>query len=500
MGERKNSNNGLAYLSAAERARPYKAWRNAIVILVTMIIASVLEMLSGRLTWFDGSPVSEFPPSISVLENPQNLAISLLCLLLVAAPPLVLVGSAMIVLFRERPIRTVISADGRFNWRLLLVGMSGIVLSVPFTAFAAVMSGESLSELATGIRHIPIANVVAFLMAICMSAAMEEVVFRGYLRQSLYEAAMRFQGRTGRSERMFSSIASSVLSALLFSLWHPDSPFLDRFVTLMTMGLLFSVLADRTGGIEVGMAAHAVYDLPLFLKAMVMPQAGRIDPQATVAIALVQMATDAAMVLLGIWLANATCGDAIRGRCATECPADADATSRQSEDADAVRRCHRHRTIMVVGLSLVVALEASARALPVTTTYHASAGDNATESMPDISGLYLTGPISASTKTYSVGDCVIIDRFDDDLMFVSSECGTVLAVPGDVVPMRGTTLRDDEYLVGYGEGGDGAFENEVVARGNLILDEDEGAGGGDVVWGISDRAILRLFPDFAFLG
>jgi membrane protease YdiL (CAAX protease family) len=99
------------------------------------------------------------------------------------------------------------------------------------------------------------------LVLYCGAGIYEELVFRGFLLGLLMLAATRLL----RLERARAAIASTLLAALLFSIFHYIGPAGDHFAWGSFLqrtcgGLYFSVLFV-TRGFGVTAAAHAFYDM-----------------------------------------------------------------------------------------------------------------------------------------------------------------------------------------------------------------------------------------------
>ncbi|MGQ7295445.1 CPBP family glutamic-type intramembrane protease [Quadrisphaera sp. KR29] len=152
------------------------------------------------------------------------------------------------------------SVVGRTRWRWMLLSgllpaavVSASVLGLGLLALAAgeepFGSGDARSAASTA------ALVVVVLLTTPLQAAGEEHLFRGWMSQAV--------GSWFRRPAV-GAVAAALVSAAAFAFAHGDQdPWLyaDRFC----FGLTASYLAWRTGGLETGIAFHAVNNVVVFV-------------------------------------------------------------------------------------------------------------------------------------------------------------------------------------------------------------------------------------------
>ncbi len=183
----------------------------------------------------------------------------------------------------------------RFRWLLACAGMSMVVWAV----LLVLGTGGALTT-----RKAPIdSGVVWFLIVVLLTtplqAAGEEYLFRGLLLQGL--GATRLP-----------TWVCCCLSGVIFATAHAQfSPplFADRFL----LGSVFAFLAVKTGGLEAGIAIHAVKNLAGLIPAALLDDVSEtLDPQGVTWLPLI-----IDLVLLAIlvpWLLRATARRVQQGR------------------------------------------------------------------------------------------------------------------------------------------------------------------------------------------
>ncbi len=111
--------------------------------------------------------------------------------------------------------------------------------------------------------------LVAVLLTTPFQAAGEELIFRGWLSQAV---GSWFAGA------LVGAVVAGGVSAALFALAHGSQGpwlFADRFA----FGVVASILAWRTGGLEAGIAAHTLNNMVIFVPVVLTGQlAGALDP------------------------------------------------------------------------------------------------------------------------------------------------------------------------------------------------------------------------------
>lgn len=208
-----------------------------------LVVPLVLQILLGA-GWLAGGrhgSYSGYQARATAYETIWGLIstdLALACLI-----PVVLVLARFI---QHRSPKWICSVQPGMRWRYLLV-----------VALVAVVVLNLTQVLSRGgqpyhftVPHLWWAWLLAILLTSPLQAAAEEFFFRGYLMGSL--------GTLGANKWV-----SAVGSALIFALFHGTQNlwlFIDRF----SFGLAAGVLVILTGGLEAGIAAHAVNNLFAF--------------------------------------------------------------------------------------------------------------------------------------------------------------------------------------------------------------------------------------------
>jgi membrane protease YdiL (CAAX protease family) len=151
----------------------------------------------------------------------------------------------------RRPIRSFLTAAGRFRWRV--VG-AGLLIGLPLTALAALLEASGAGDAplapilspAAGLagRAVYFAAAVVFLY---LAAFAEEAIFRGWLLQ-----------QTAARTRNLALILG--VNGVLFSLAHFD-PNPASFLVRAVMGAGWAWIALRTAGVEFTTGAHLANNL-----------------------------------------------------------------------------------------------------------------------------------------------------------------------------------------------------------------------------------------------
>src|SRR5690348_1240496 len=161
-----------------------------------------------------------------------------------------------------RPLRSMISIDGRLDlrrialgaafWVLAYTGVTALEMAFHLLADGAADSAPVMGELSAPPSR---ALLIAGLLSIALfplQAGCEEVVFRGWLTQTL--------GQVLRRRWLLALVV-----ALLFALGHApfEGPFL--FPTYVIMSLGFSALALRDQRVELAIGVHAANNISVVL-------------------------------------------------------------------------------------------------------------------------------------------------------------------------------------------------------------------------------------------
>jgi uncharacterized protein len=152
------------------------------------------------------------------------------------------------VVFRQRP-RWLSSVEGGFRWRAFwrFLAISAVVLVA-----ALVVEGQFADGLA-GLSWGPdsLFLVLVIVLTTPFQAAGEEYALRGLLNRSI---------GSWFSDRRVALVIGGLVNSVVFMLLHSaGDPWLNAYYLLV--GVLFSILVWRTGGLEAGIALHVANNL-----------------------------------------------------------------------------------------------------------------------------------------------------------------------------------------------------------------------------------------------
>jgi membrane protease YdiL (CAAX protease family) len=167
------------------------------------------------------------------------------------------------LMVRQR-LKTYITAAARFRWRHLVISMALTPLVFAPLAFAALALGLDIGADPRGPPLLALTDGVSQQLtyfALCtalllLAASVEEVVFRGWMLRQL----TAWIGRPW--------VAALIASVLFAAIHFPQDA--TGWAALALMGLSFSYMALRLGGVEFAIGAHAAHNamIILFLQPM----------------------------------------------------------------------------------------------------------------------------------------------------------------------------------------------------------------------------------------
>jgi hypothetical protein len=263
--------------------------RTAIFLLLAIGLGGVAALVAGSaltLAFAAQHAAAEragFGDAISVIVDSGRVPRSLLSyayefsvagLATYAATAVALLLAARIY---ARPLRSFLTAAGRFRWRL--VG-AGFVVAAPLVALQFLIERLGTVEVIHAPILTPGANVgerlgygVVAAVFLYLAAFSEEALFRGWLLQ-----------QTGVRTRSLVSILA--VNGVFFSLAHFD-PSVTGFLVRAVMGAGWAWLALRTAGVEFTTGAHLANNLfvALFVAPVkfVPPRAAPFDIRPAIA-------------------------------------------------------------------------------------------------------------------------------------------------------------------------------------------------------------------------
>jgi membrane protease YdiL (CAAX protease family) len=305
---------GTPFHRLARNAK-YRWWRpllGSLFLLVGVVFLSSAVVIAWVL--LHAMITGSTPETNSTDFFPSDLEnLSLTLVMLAVLTPLVLLTTWLI---QRRPAFSVASVLNRIRWRWLLLSLApaAIYLMLNYGLGLALDAGfpSSDTEPTNDGSWIGLASfigpAVLILVLVPFQSAAEEFVFRGWLVQAI--GAYGPDNTTGNSfVRALKLVLRSpwpalVVSSVLFFLAHGYSGWarLDIFLFAMTIGWL----TIRTGGLEAGIALHALNNIVAFMLPAATGQLSGWDDQGGAPWTLVAMDVPclAVYAFAVLWLAK----------------------------------------------------------------------------------------------------------------------------------------------------------------------------------------------------
>src|ERR1035437_803842 len=250
-------------------------WRYILMFAAILIVANTLGALPLFLSLFlkSGSDPAVFsqiaanPNDFSVLGLSQNIG------LIIMLSPFIAGLIAFVILVKplnNRTFRMTINGTGKIRWdRFFISAAVWLILSALYLLFYLKFDPANFT-INNKTTSLIILSVISVLL-IPFQAALEEVLFRGYLMQG-FAAIFR--------NRWFPLIMTSVLFGLLHGLNPEVKEF--GFFTMMpqyiVFGLIFGIITILDDGIEAAMGAHTANNV--FLCIMVTNESSALQTNA----------------------------------------------------------------------------------------------------------------------------------------------------------------------------------------------------------------------------
>lgn len=250
-------------------------WRYIVMIVMILLVANSIGSIPLVTALFiksqsDPSVISQYaanPSDMGILGLSSNVGFIVMMI------PFITSLIAFILLIRplnSRTIRTVINGTSKIRWnRFFISGFVWFALSAIYF-FLYLKFDPSNFTLNSRTSSILLLAVVSLLF-IPFQAALEEVIFRGYLMQGFAVIA---------KNRWFPLIMTSVLFGLLHA-FNPEVKEFGFFAMVpqyIVFGLIFGIVTIFDDGIEAAMGAHAANNI--FLCIMVTSESSILQTPA----------------------------------------------------------------------------------------------------------------------------------------------------------------------------------------------------------------------------
>ena len=228
------------------------------MLLAVLIVANTIGSLPLIIT-LATKTASDPAAAANYAENPGNLSLlgidsnpGLLILLL----PFVAGLAAFVLLIKPlhwRTFKMTINGTGKIRWnRFFISAMIWLLLSAVYLVLYLRIDPSNFTINNSSKTLIGLITICLFFIP--FQAALEEIVFRGYLMQG-FAVLVR--------SRWFPLLMTSVLFGLLHS-FNPevkDFGFLTMMPHYIIFGLIFGVITILDDGIEAAMGAHAANNI-----------------------------------------------------------------------------------------------------------------------------------------------------------------------------------------------------------------------------------------------
>ncbi len=245
----------FAYIDLAQRGRTgvWPAVRGGLWIILYIVLAIVLGV---GLVFVERSN-TDFMDTLSEIPEGKAGPVVELALALYQTIAILLGVWFATVWSQRRPFLTLITAGSRIDGRRILLGaaawlVASLVASIVF-ALAALLTGDDLQQVMPA-WHVPDARwlwaLVLGLAVIPLQAAGEELLFRGWLTQTIGQFLRR-------------PWAVAIIVGVLFALVHTLAPAGMLYFTVVSLGLSALTLSD--GRLELAIGAHTAQNLFVLL-------------------------------------------------------------------------------------------------------------------------------------------------------------------------------------------------------------------------------------------
>jgi uncharacterized protein len=232
------------------RGESYVRWRSVVgvvfglslFVLVTMVISRALVMVFWATTAANQSYQDYFAKAFAFELPLGMLAVNL------GLATLIPISWVLIAMVHQVRPRWLYSVQPRIRWRYLFgcLAIAAVVLN------GVMLLSTTVDE---PLAFKPQQGFWGFLVVIVLTspiqAAAEEIFFRGYLLQALGSLVAR-------------PWIGVIASALVFAVLHSTQNW-PLFIDRLAFGLLAGLLVWRTGGLEAGIAAHAINNVFAYL-------------------------------------------------------------------------------------------------------------------------------------------------------------------------------------------------------------------------------------------
>jgi len=230
-------------------------WRYLISIILIIAVSFIGQIplvlfLVFRMT--DFYDLEKFQEELDFSEIGIDPNIGLLFMLI----PFILCFLSMIFIVKVihlRPLLSVLTGHGRFNWSKLFFALAAMFLLLVITELALYIVNPDNYELNFNLRlFIPLVIISIFLLP--LQTSFEEIFMRGYLMQGI--------GLIARYKWI-----PLVITSVVFGLMHLMNPEIKEFGIWLTIpyymgfGLLMGIITIMDDGIEIPLGIHAIVNI-----------------------------------------------------------------------------------------------------------------------------------------------------------------------------------------------------------------------------------------------
>jgi membrane protease YdiL (CAAX protease family) len=250
-------------------------WRYLIMFAVILIVANTIGAIPLIISLYSKS-VSDPGVYSKLAANPNDysiLGITSTTLFLIMMVPFIsglIVFIYLVKPLNNRTLRQTINGTDKIRWNRFFIsaGVWTVLSALYFFVYLKLDPSNFVLNNKTG--SLILISIISVLL-IPFQAALEEILFRGYLMQG-FAALVK--------NRWFPVI----LTSLLFGLLHSFNPevkefgFFTMIPQYVTFGLIFGIITILDDGIEAAMGAHAANNI--FLCIMVTSESSALQTPA----------------------------------------------------------------------------------------------------------------------------------------------------------------------------------------------------------------------------
>lgn len=225
------------YTTYPRRFATYKWYKpllvGAMFIVFLLICITAVDLISkaafGSIVTDTGYDDMDFFTAAGAFSNGAKAAVVIPCLILAA------------LIVKDRPVSSYWSSMGGWRWKVFLktIAVSFVILGIPTIA-------KLLAEGRTDAMKFTLGGIIILTLLVPLQGIGEEMLFRGYLTQTV-------------SSWFMLPAAGIIFQILLFSLVHPYN--IIGVVEIAVSALIYALVTVCSKGIEAASALHIINNI-----------------------------------------------------------------------------------------------------------------------------------------------------------------------------------------------------------------------------------------------